>query len=412
MSDKPDLPVGLALTALDPEFREHPQAVLDRLRSACPVHRDTAGGRWFLTRFDDVRAVVGNRALMVDPRKAAPGSYHKRVVMGDAADFVPSMLHMDDPDHKRIRGLVSQAFNQRAIDAFRPRIQAIADGLLEALGPDLPKEILGFDVITDYAAPLPTVVIAEMLGVDAADQAQFKLWSDALVHSFNPRRTPAQEAELDAARAGLFGYLQRVVDARRATRRSDLISALVSAEELGDRLSEQEIISICNLLLVAGNVTTTDLIGNGMFALLRHPAQMAALRAEPALIRNAVEEMLRFDPPVVTTGRLAQAPMEVGGMLVGPGETVTACIMAAAHDPAAHADPHRFDIRREDTSHMAFGGGAHFCLGAPLARAEAQIAISTLLARFPALRIDPAYTVEHKSAPVFNGLAALPVLTG
>lgn len=408
MSDNKDLPVGLALTALDPEFREHPQAVLDRLRSAAPVHHDSAGGRWFLTRFDDVKAVVGNRALMVDPRKAAPGSYHRRVVIGDAADFAPSMLHMDDPDHRRIRGLVSQAFNQRAIEAFRSRIQAIADGLLDALGPDL----AGFNVIADYAAPLPTVVIAEMLSVDTADQAQFKLWSDALVHSFNPRRTPAQEAELDAARGGLFGYLRQVVDARRASRGSDLISALVSAEESGDRLSEQEIISTCNLLLVAGNVTTTDLIGNGMFALLRHPAQMTALRAEPALIRNAVEEMLRFDPPVVTTGRLTQAPTEIGGVTVGPSESVTACIMAAAHDPAAHADPHRFDIRRGDTTHMAFGGGAHFCLGAPLARAEAQIAIGTLLARFPNLRLDPAYEPQHKAAPVFNGLAALPVLTG
>jgi len=408
MSNERNLPVGPALSALDPEFRERPQAVLDRLRDAAPVHHDTDFNRWFLTRFEDVKAVVGNRALAVDPRKAAPDSYHRRVVTGGETDFQPSMLHMDDPDHKRIRGLVSQAFNQRAVEAFRPRIQAITDGLLDAIGPD----VKGFDVIADYAAPLPTIVIAEMLGVDAGDQAQFKLWSDALAHSFNPRRTPAQEAELGAARAGLQGYLRQVVAERRATRRSDLISALVSAEESGDRLSEREIISNCNLLLVAGNVTTTDLIGNGMLALLRHPAQMQALRADPALIRDAVEEMLRFDPPVAWTGRFTQTPTEIGGVTVGPGKTVTACIMAAAHDPAAHADPHRFDIRREDTTHMAFGGGAHFCLGAPLARAEAQIAISTLLARFPVLRLDPAHAIEHKSAPVFNGVAALRVLTG
>ena len=408
MSDRKDLPVGLALTPLDPAFRDHPQAVLDRLRDAAPVYHDTGANRWFLTRFEDVKAVVGNRGLVVDPRKGAPDSYHRRTVMGDEAEFVPSLLHMDDPDHKRIRGLVSQAFNQRAVEAFRPRIQAIADELLNALGHDTP----GFDVIADYAAPLPTVVIAEMLGVDAADQAQFKIWSDALAHSFNPRRTPAQEADLSAARAGLFGYLQQVVEARRASRGSDVISALVSAEEAGDKLTEREIIGTCNLLLVAGNVTTTDLIGNGVLALLRHPEQMAALRADSGLIRNAVEEMLRFDPPVAWTGRLTQAPTEIGGITVGAGETVTACIMAASHDPGAHADPHRFDIRRRDTSHMAFGGGAHFCLGAPLARAEAQIAITSLLTRFPALRLDPAHEIQHKSVPVFNGVVALRVLTG
>ncbi len=402
-----DLPTGLALTPLDPVFREHPHEYLDRLRAEAPVHRDTALNRVFLTRFEDVKAVVSNRALVVDPRKGPPSSYHRRIVIGDATDFEPSMLHMDDPDHKRIRGLVSQAFNQRAIEAFRPRIQAIADQLLDAIA-----DRGGFDVIADYAAPLPTIAIAEMLGVDPADQGRFKIWSDALAHSFNPRRTAAQDTELAEARTGLFGYFQQIVDARRRARGTDLVSALVSAEEAGDRLSEREIIGTCNLLLVAGNVTTTDLIGNGVLALLRHPEQMQALRAQPELIREAVEEMLRYDPPVAQTSRLALAPIELGGVRVEAGESLNASLLAAGHDPAAHQNPHDFDIRRADTSHLSFGGGAHFCLGAPLARAEAQIATATLLKRFPALRLDPGGTIEHKRAPVFNGVAALHVLTG
>ncbi len=408
MSDEQndDLPTGLALTPLDPVFRETPHVYLDRLREAAPVHRDTALNRVFLTRFGDAKAVVSNRALAVDPRKAPPGSYHRRIVLGDGdpAMFQPSMLHLDDPDHRRIRNLVSQAFNQRAVDAFRPRIQAIADHLLDAVSGQ------GFDVIGDFAAPFPTIVIAEMLGVDPADQGSFKTWSDALVHSFNPRRTPAQDEELMQAQIGLIEYFQRIVDLRRRVRGEDLVSALVSAEEAGERLSEREIISTCNLLLVAGNVTTTDLIGNGVLALLRHPDQLAALRADPGLIRNAVEEVLRFDPPVAQTSRLVLTPIEVGGVRLQAGESVNASLLAAGHDPAAHADPHRFDISRADTSHMAFGGGAHFCLGAPLARAEAQIAISSMLARFPALRLDPTAAIEHKRAPVFNGVAALRVL--
>ena len=403
-----ELPSGLALTPLDPVFREHPHVYLDRLRAEAPVLRDTAMNRLFLTRFEDTRAVLNNRALAVDPRKAPPDSYHRRVVIGDQdpALFEPSMLHMDDPDHKRIRGLVSQAFNQRAVEAFRPRIQEVADQLLDAVA-----DRDGFDVIADYAAPLPTIVIAEMLGVDPRDQARFKRWSDALAHTFNPRRTPEQDAELAEADTGLVDYFQQVVDARRKKRGTDLISALVSAEELGDRLTEREVIGICFLLLVAGNVTTTDLIGNGVLALLRHPDELAKLRARPELIRNAVEEMLRYDPPVAQGGRLALEPMEVGGVKVGAGQSLSVSLLAAGHDPAVHRDPHRFDIERADTSHLAFGGGAHFCLGAPLARAEAQIAIATLLRRFPDLSLDPAASVEHKRIPVFNGVAALRVRT-
>ena len=406
MSHEDDLPSGMRLTPLDPVFRDRPHEYLDRLRAEDPIHRDTEMNRLFLTRFEDVRAVLGDRSLAVDPRKAPPDSYHRRVVIGDQTDFEPSMLHMDDPDHKRVRGLVSQAFNQRAVEAFRPRILAIAEGLLDAVAGHG-----SFDLINAYAAPLPTIVIAEMLGVDPSDQAQFKRWSDALVHIFNPMRTPEQLAELQAADEGLIGYFLSVIEQRRRQRGTDLVSALVAAEESGDKLNEHEIVSTCNLLLVAGNITTTDLIGNGVLALLRHPDQLAKLRARPDLARNAVEEMLRYDPPVAQGGRITVAPMRIGGTEVGAGKSLTVSLLAAGHDPAVHAAPDQFDIERARTDHFAFGGGLHFCLGAPLARAEAQIAIRLLLDRFPSLRLDPAHPVERKRAPVFNGVAALWVRT-
>src|SRR5262245_20775842 len=220
MSDKQPLPTGLQLTALDLVFREDPHKYLDRLRVEDPVHRDAELGRFFLTRFEDVRTVVSNRSLSVDPRKAQRESYFRRILAANEPfeAFEPSMLHLDDPDHKRIRGLVSQAFNQRAVDAFRPRIHALASGLLDTL-----KGRDSFDVIAEYAAPLPTIVIAEMLGVDPADLAQFKRWSDARSHIFNMARTPEQSAELAAARQSLNDYFTRAIDQRRGRRGTDLI---------------------------------------------------------------------------------------------------------------------------------------------------------------------------------------------
>ena len=194
---------------------------------------------------------------------------------------------------------------------------------------------------------------------------------------------------------------------RRRQSGTDLISALVAAEEAGGRLTQREIVITCDLLLIACDLTTTDLIGNGVLALLNHPDQLAKLRAHLELVPNAVEEMLRYDPPVPVRARVAVGPVEIGGMQVQAGEVMTASLLAAGHDPSRHADPHRFNIERADTTHVAFGGGAHYCVGAPLARAEAQIAIPLLFERFPILRLDPQHAIEHKDVPVFNGLRAL-----
>jgi cytochrome P450 len=402
MSDKP-LPTDLELTALDPIFREHPHDRLDQLRREDPVYLDTALGRLFLTRFEDMRAVLADRSLSNDMRKA-PDTPRRRALMGDMPPqaFEPSMLHLDDPDHKRLRGLVSKAFNQRAVDGWRPRIRATADTLLNTLA-----DRGSFDVIAEFAAPLPIIVIAEMLGVSPGDMPQFKRWSDARAQIFNPLRSPEQTVALREAGQGLSDYFARAIDARRGRHGDDLISMLVAAEEARDRLSAREIVITCNLLLIAGNLTTTDLIGNGVLALLRHPEQLARLRAHPELMANAVEEMLRYDPPVVQASRFALEPREIAGRKVHAGQAITCSLLAAGHDPARHSNRHGFDIERTDTTHLAFGGGAHYCLGAPLARAEAQIAIAALFEHFPQLRLDPQHAVEHKRAPVFNGLEAL-----
>jgi cytochrome P450 len=402
MDPAPKLPTGVALTALNPVFRDDPHRILDVLRAAEPVHRDIEFDRVFLTRHEDVRAIINDRTLSVDPRKGRLGG--SRPNFREMEDYEPSMLVLDDPDHKRLRGLVTQAFNARAIEAVRPRIRAITEQLLDAVG-----NVATFDLMEALAAPLPTIVIAEMLGVDPGDQADFKRWSDALIQAFNPRRTPEQEEALEYGRNSLRDYLARVVEQRRAVRTNDLISALLNAEEKGERLTTREIVSTCNLLLVAGNMTTTDLISNGVLALLQHPDQLAKLRARPELMKNAVEEMLRFDPPVVQTGRITLAPLQIGGSALESGEWITASLMAAGHDPAVHQNPHSFDIERANTNHFAFGGGMHFCLGAPLARAEAEIAIGVLLERFPNLRRDPSLSWRRKSVPVFNGIDALSV---
>ena len=398
-------PTGIQLTPFNPEFRDCPYRVLNRLREQEPVHRDRQFDRVVLTRRADIEAVLADRSLAADPRKSRPGSFVRMAQVVDET-YEPMLLNTDDPEHKRMRSLVAQAFNLRAVEALRPRIAAVAGELLDALDGQP-----SFDLIEAFAGPLPTIVIAELLGVDPSEQKDFKRWSDALVMCLNPRRTPEQNAGLLWSRENLGRFFRRIIAERRAQRGTDLISALVAAEENNEVLTEQEIVNTANLLLAAGNVTTTDLLGNATLSLLRHPEQAAKLRARPELARNAIEEVLRYDPPVISTLRIAPTAREIGGVTVEAGQTIDFVILGAGHDPAVHADPERFDIERADTTHSAFGGGAHYCLGAPLARAEAQVAIPLLLARFPRLRLDPDRPVEHKVAPPFNGPKELWVRT-
>ena len=406
-TDEGDLPTGVQLTPLDQGFREDPHSLLAELRERDPVHYDEVLKRYILTRHDDVDALLRDRTLKVNPRNAAPDTmmaiFRQRI--DDSEENEPNMLFEDPPRHTRLRGLVNKAFTPRALEKITPRIREIVDELLDRVA-----EKESFDLIGEFSSPLPIIVIAEMLGVDPADREDFKRWSDASILGFNPFISEEEIALMQASDAEFSEYLERMISERRESPRDDMFSGLVLAEEAGDQLSDNEIASMVALLLVAGNVTTTDLIGNGMLALLQYPDQLAKLRADPGLINNAVEEMLRYNPPVMNTGRIPVEPTQVGGCPIGAGQSIMPSLAGANRDPRVYPDPDRFDITRKDTHHHSFGGGVHYCLGAPLARIEAQIGIGKLVERFPNLRLA-GEPLEWKSIPAFRGLAQLIVLT-
>jgi len=397
-----DLPKGVKLSALDPTFREQPYPVLNRLRDVAPVLQDGEFNRLFVSRFDDVRHILRDKDMSVDPRKADPTSYIARVTgianMAQNPEDV-SMVFLDDPDHRRLRGLMSKAFTPKAVEAMRPRVREIAHTLLEKIPAG------EFDLMNTFAGPLPVIVIAEMLGINTGDRESFKRWSQTWVASFfNIFRTEEQRVAAAGARAELEAYFQNMIDLRRRSLGADLISNLVNAELEGDRLTDREIITQCNLLLIAGNITTTDLIGNGVKALLDHPTELVKLRARPELINNAVEEMLRYDSPVVSAGRIVQQEHTIRGCPVHRGESITLSLAAANHDAEVNPNPERFDIERENIQHQSFGGGKHLCLGAPLARVEAQEAIIALLTRCPNLRLSPRGH-RYNSVPAFRSMS-------
>jgi cytochrome P450 len=397
------LPQGIQLTPFDPTYQADPYAVLKTLRERAPVLADSQLERWYLTGFEDVRAVLRDKDMSSDPYQARAGSYMARIATAQSLPreqtFTASMIFRDDPDHRRLRSLVSRAFTPKMVELMRPRIRAIAQELLDVVA--APQ----IDLMASFAEPLPVIVIAEMLGIDTDDREDFKRWSELAVWTFvNPFRTEEQAAAGKRAQQALNEYFQRMIDERRATPREDLITSMLRAEEAGDRLTDAEVVMQCNLLLVAGNLTTTDLIGNGVKALLEHPQELAKLRARPQLMANAVEEILRFDTPVTNLSRNARREISLRGCPVHLGDTLVVSLAAANHDPLANAEPERFDIERADIQHQSFGGGKHLCLGAPLARAEAQEALAVLLERFPRLAPSPR-GFRYRPTPSFRGLA-------
>jgi cytochrome P450 len=389
------------LDATDSRFREYPHKILDRLRAENPVYQDRGLDRAVLTRADDIADVLADRSLSADPFKARPTAFARRG-LAEAERGRYSLVFLDDPDHARLRGLVTQAFSARAVEAMRPRIITFANDLLDKLDAERP-----FDLISAYAAPLPILVIAAMLGIDDAQVEQFQQWSHDTKLFFNPKRTEDEHSTLWSAINNLNACLAEMIARRRRQSRNDLISALVAAESEGDRLVDFEIVDTCRALLVAGHITTTDLIGNGLVALLQHPDQLAALQADLSLWPAVIEEMLRYDAPVTSWNRQSLDDRLIGGCPVEAGQTVTSMLAAANHDPALHADPHSFDIHRTQQKHYSFGGGAHFCLGASLARLEVRIALTRLLYRFPKLRLVPEFELRRKSQPGFSGYEAI-----
>ena len=378
------------------QFRENPYPLYQYLLANGPVQWNDVLGAWTLARYADVAA------SLTDPRFSADRT-RQSVSESSDYEFAKSMLVSDPPDHTRLRALVSKAFTPRMVEQLRPRIIAIVGELLERMA----RREGAVDLITDLAYPLPVVVIAELLGVPAEDRVKFQQWSAVVAASLDPLVSSELANQVPIARDGLHRYLRGIIAERRRAPRSDLISALVAVEERGDVLSEPELVVMCTLLLIAGHETTVNLIGNGMLALLRHADQLEKLRVEQGLIGVAIEELLRFDSPVQMTGRIALEPVDIDGHTVQPGEWILPLLGAANHDPAQFADPDNLDLARNPNPHVAFGRGIHFCLGAPLARLEGQIAIGALVRRFPNLQL--AGEPVRRNQITLRGLQSLPV---
>lgn len=363
-----------------PENRPDPYPIYDFIRQREPVHH-APDGSWVLTGYEHCAALLRDTRFSTNPARLTEGP--DPAAMGPIRQVGSSlMMFLDPPDHTRLRSLVSQAFTARMVESLRPRIQVLVDELLDAV-----VERGEMDVLADLAYPLPTVVICEMLGVPPEDRERFKAWSADASRLLDGYLDKEATDKGMVAGMYLFQYFTDLVDDRRRQPRDDLLTALLAAEEGGERLTHAELLSTATLLFVAGFETTMNLVGNGTLALLRHPDQLARLRDDPGLARPAVEELLRYDGPVHVTARIALEDLHIGGFAIRSGEQVVAMLGAANRDPAQFPDPHRLDVSRHPNRHLAFGGGPHFCLGASLARIEGQIAFETMLRRLPDLEL-------------------------
>lgn len=365
--------------------------------SACEaVHPDPESDGWIVSGYDAAMAALK------DPRLSADKFSHIAREIPVFQLLSRMMVFVDPPDHTRLRGLVTRAFTPRVVESLRGTIQRITDDLLEAVEP-----AGRMDAIADLAYPLPITVIAELLGVPTEHRERFKRWSDDLFAALE--FSPDQDlTALERSLAEMSAYFRARFAALRSAPGDDLLTALVQAREREDRLSEDELLANALLLLAAGHETTTNLIGNGLRALLLHPDQWARLRENPSLLPSAVEEALRFDPPVQWTSRIAQEPLTLAGVAIPAGAFVSICLAAAGRDPDVFPDPDRLDIGRAGNKSLAFGFGPHYCLGAALARLEGQIVLGTLARRFPDLRLE-SESAQWLPLTTFRALKALPV---
>lgn len=386
---------------LSPEFRTNPYPFYDALRTADPIHWvssiDQEG--WFVTRYKEAFSILKD------------GRFEKRMRIPETSEAYGPLAHIqknmmlfqNPPDHTRLRMLVSKAFTPHIIERLYPYIEETVNELLDAVLPTGKMEL-----ISEFAFPLPVIVITKMLGIPVNEREQFREWANILIRTIDISRTEESlEQGGDVARK-LVGYFHSLIEQRRQHPQNDLISQLIQAEEQGDRLNEDELVAMCILLLIAGHETTMNLIGNGMLSLLQNPLQCEKLRENPALISTAIEEILRYESPTQVTVRFATEDVEIGGKVIQKGQQVYLILGAANRDPEVFSNPNQFDITRTPNQHLAFGTGIHFCLGAPLARLEADIAIRALLQRIPALQLDTNMP-QWRGLIGFRGLHVLPV---
>jgi cytochrome P450 len=394
-----------------PRHKADPFPFYARLRAEAPVYRVALPGKqaaWLVCRYHDVAAVLKDARFTKDRLNArAPGEAVKEPwVPAFARPLARNMLDVDEPDHARLRALVGKAFTPRLVEGLRGRINTLAEELL-----DEARRRGRLELIADYARPVPTTIIAELLGVPVADRERFARWSGAIVAA----NTSAWAMLRAVPNLWWFvRYIRELVRTRRAEPRDDLIGVLVQAEEAGDRLNEDELVSMIFLLLIAGHETTVNLIGNGVLALLDHPEELQRLRDDPNLIKPAIEELLRFAGPLETaTERYAREDVTIAGVTIPRGDLVFAALASANRDEDQFPDPDRLDLAREPNRHLAFGLGPHYCLGAPLARLEGQIAIEVLLRRVRELRLAvDRSSLRWRRQLVLRGLEALPLAVG
>ncbi len=390
MSELADL-VGRLLLA-----NEDPYPVYDQIRAGGPVLWVDGLNRWLVTGHQEALAALTHSQVSVDRRRDEPAA-------GEGAGFRPGGLpFVDPPDHTRLRAAVQPAFGPKGVARLRPRVERLVGEMLDRAG-----ERGEVDLIADLAGPLPAIVLAELLGIPAQDQELFRHWATTVIETIDPVSLRIVSRAGDQARTDMMSYLDDVVAQRRREPADDLISEMVHVEDSGQRLSGAELLEMCLLLAVVGIETTTNLIGNGVSALLAHPEQLRRLQDEPGLIKSAVEELLRYDAPVQLAGRVAVDDIELGGQVLRGGQVIGIVLGAANRDPAAFAEPDRLDLSRSPNNHVAFGRGIHFCLGAPLARLEGPIAIAALVTRFPKLRA--AGTAKRRQNVHVRGFESLPV---
>jgi cytochrome P450 len=390
-------------------FFADPYPAYDRLRREVPVAWSETEQAWLLTRYADVVATVQ------DPRHFSSRGRMLATLEHISADerarlkpfeehFSVGLINSDPPDHTRIRALVNKAFTPRVVEQLRPGIQVLVSELLDAVQPDG-----RMDVVRDLAHPLPTTVISGLLGVPPEDRTQFKVWADSILSFQGAGVLPAEFLERSQeSLLAMRAYFRGLIADRRRQPRDDLLGRLVEAETGGDRLSEAELMTTSVTLLIAGYETTTTLVTNGLYTLLRHPDQLQRLRGDLTLLPTAIEEMLRFESPLQRNPRRIAEDMEYGGQSMQAGDFVLQLLGSANRDPSVFPDPERFDIARQPNRHVAFGQGIHFCVGAPLARLEAPIAIGTVLRRMPNLRLDES-AGAWASHPLLRAMPSLPV---
>ena len=386
----------------DPDVIADPYPLLRELRETSPVHRTGFSDFWILTRFEDCRTALRDQRLgSPEPGEEAPSLLASS--RQPRRDGPRSLLFLNPPDHTRIRSLVSRAFTPRRVEHMRPKVRAMTEALLDGVA-----ESGQCDLIEELAFPLPANVISELVGVPVADRDWLRPLVSDLAATLEPNRRPGEAERAEAAGAKVNQYLNDLIDSRRAEPADDLLSGLIAASDGEDRLTQQEVATTVSLIYAAGFETTMNLIGNMVHTLMRHRDQLARLRADRSLVPSAVDEVLRFEPPVQIDGRYARADTTVGGQVIPQGHGVLTLLGAANRDPAVVADPDRFDVGRREVPMLSFGSGIHYCLGAALARLEGQVVLETLLDRFGTwtpLDDDPPW--KHRLT--LRGLASLPV---